>query len=301
MRRTHEVGLAEQWAVLGRFALEHVERGPGNLPAVERIGQRRLVDQAAARTVDDPHALLGLGEVFRRQDIARLVGQRRVQRDEIGLGQQRVEIGFLDPDFDRAFLGQEGIVGNDLHPQAQRAAGDDAADIARADQAQRFAGHFDAHEVVLGPFARLRADIGGGDLPRQREHHRDGVFGRGDRIAERRVHHHHALAAGVGDIDIVDADTGAANDLEIGRRIEDFGRDLGRAADGEAIVLADHRLEFIGRHARFHVDIAAALFENARGVRVHLVRNKDFGFVHDFSLVIPAKAGIAFDLVGASG
>jgi hypothetical protein len=253
------------------------------------------------RAIDDPHALLGLGEVCRRQDIARLVGQRRVQRDEIGLGQQRVEIGFLDPDFDRAFLGQEGIVGDDLHAQAQRAAGDDAADIARANQAQRLARHFDAHEVVLGPFARLRADIGGGDLPCQCEHHRNGVFGRGDRIAERRVHHHHTLAAGVGDIDIVDADARTADHLEVFGSVEDFGRDLGRAADGKAIVLADHRLEFVGRHARLHVDVATALFENAGGVRVHLVRNKDFGFVHDFSLVIPAKAGIAFDLVGASG
>jgi hypothetical protein len=92
------------------------------MAAVQRFLQRRLVDQAAARAVDDPHALLGLGEVFRRQDVAGLVGQRRVQRDEIGAGQQRIEVCLLDAHFDRAFGRQERIERDDLHLQAERAA-----------------------------------------------------------------------------------------------------------------------------------------------------------------------------------
>ena len=175
------------------------------------------------------------------EDVAGLVGQRRVQRDEVGPGQQRVEIDLFDAHFHRAFGREERIEGDDLHLEAQRAAGDDRADIARADQAQRLAGDFDAHEAVLRPLAGLGLGIGFGDLAGEREHQRDGVFGGGDRVAERGVHHHDALRRGGGDIDVVDADPGAADDLEVGGGVEDLLGHLGRAADREAIILADDR------------------------------------------------------------
>ena len=84
MRGGDEVGRAEQRRVLGRLGLEHVERRARDMAAVERFLERRLVDQPAARAVDDAHALLGLGQALAAQDVARLVGQRRVQRDEVG-------------------------------------------------------------------------------------------------------------------------------------------------------------------------------------------------------------------------
>ena len=99
--------------------------GRRHLAAIQRVLQRRLVDQTAARAVDDAHALLGLGEVFAAEDVAGLVGQRGVQRDEVRLGQQGVEIGLLHAHFDRALRRQERVVGDNLHAQPQRAAGDD--------------------------------------------------------------------------------------------------------------------------------------------------------------------------------
>src|SRR3546814_6884474 len=56
----------------------------------------------------------------------------------------------------------------------------------------------------------------------------------------------HALGRGGGDIDVVDTDPGAAGDREIGRRVEDVLRDLGRRTDREAIILADDRLQLFG-------------------------------------------------------
>ena len=41
------------------------------------------------------------------------------------------------------------------------------------------------------------------------------VLGGGDRIAERRVHHHDAPAGGGGKVDVVDADAGPADHLEV--------------------------------------------------------------------------------------
>ncbi len=140
-----------------------------------------------------------------------------MQRDEIGARQQGVEIDFLDPHFDRAIGRQEGIVGDHLHPEPVRAVGDDRTDIARADKAQSLGGQLDPHEAVLFPFARLGRGVGFGQLAGERKEHRDGMFGGSDRIAERRVHDDHPLGRCGGDIDIVDADPGAADDLQIGR------------------------------------------------------------------------------------
>src|SRR3546814_7547605 len=66
---------------------------------VQRVLERLLVDQAAARAVDDAHALLRLGEILAAQDIARAVGERRVERDEVGTGQKIVERDLLDAHF----------------------------------------------------------------------------------------------------------------------------------------------------------------------------------------------------------
>ena len=61
MRRRHHLVVAEQDIFLGRFGLEHVQRRARDMAGVERRLQRLLVDQSAARAIDDPHALLDLG------------------------------------------------------------------------------------------------------------------------------------------------------------------------------------------------------------------------------------------------
>ena len=179
---------AEQRIFLRRLLHEHVERGAGDMAAVERVLQRRFVDQPAARAIDDAHAGLGLCQRLAAEDAARLVGQRRVERDEVGAGEQFVQFGLLHAELDRALGRQEWIVGGDLHLEAVGAVGDDRADIAAADQAQRLAGQLDAHEAVLFPLARLGRLVGLGNLAGEREQHRDRMLGGGDRIAERRVH-----------------------------------------------------------------------------------------------------------------
>ena len=137
-----------------------------------------------------------------------------MQGDEVGAGQQLVQLDLLDAHLHRALGRQEGIVGDHLHLQAEGAVGDDRADVAGADQAQRLAVELDAHEAVLLPLAGLGGGVGGGHLAGQREHHGDGVLGGGDRVAEGGVHHHDAGGGGGGDVDVVDADAGAADHLQ---------------------------------------------------------------------------------------
>src|SRR5262249_27249905 len=138
------------------------------------------------------------------------------------------------------------------------------ADIAAADHAERLAEDLDAHELVLLPLAGAGRDVGLGDLPGQRQHQRDGVLGGGDRVAERRVHHDHALGGRGRGVDIVDADAGAADHLEVLRLLENLRRYLGGRADGEAVEVADDlgKLVLVLAEVRLEIDLDAAILED---------------------------------------
>ena len=83
-------------------------------------------------------------------------------------------------------------------------------------------------------------------------------------------------ARGGRNVDRVDADPGAADDLEARQRGVHRRRvDLGRAADREAVIVADDGVQLVGRQAGLLVDLDAALAEDRRGPRVHLVGDED--------------------------
>ena len=137
MRRAHHVRQAEQAALRRRFFPEDVDRGAGDVAGFERLAQRRLVNELAARAVDQPHAFFDELKRLGIDDVAGLVGQRRVQGDEIGAPPQLVELDFFDAELDRALGRQIRIVGDHLHLQPDRPVGDDRTDIAAADDAER--------------------------------------------------------------------------------------------------------------------------------------------------------------------
>ena len=195
MRRAHDVFVPEQRILGRRLDREHVEGGAGDMAGIERRPQRRLVDQPAARAIDDAHAAAHFLERLLVDDVPGLLGERRVQGDEIGAPEQLVELDLLDAEIGRPLGRQERIEGDHLHLQPVRAVGDDRADIAAADDAERLAGDLDAHEAVLLPLAGLGRGVGRGNLAGKRKHQRDRVLGGGDRIAERRVHHDDAPGA----------------------------------------------------------------------------------------------------------
>ena len=178
--------------------------------------------------------------------------------------------------------------------------GNDRADIAAADDAQRLVGDLDAHEAVLLPLAGLRRGVGLRDLAGEREHQRDGVLGGGDRVAERRVHHDHALGGGGRDIDVVDADAGAADHLEVLGLLQELGGDLGGRADRQPVELADQlgELLLVGAELGLEVDLDAAVLEDLHGGIGEGVGDENSGGHGDWSCftlgVVPAKAGNLF-------
>ena len=94
MRRQDQPVAFEQRIVgLGRLVDLHVERGALDATAVQSLDQRLLVDDAAARTIDDVGGGLHHGEFRRADQVARVVLQRAMHGNEIGARQGGAEIG----------------------------------------------------------------------------------------------------------------------------------------------------------------------------------------------------------------
>jgi hypothetical protein len=206
--------------------------------------------------------------------MARGVDQWRVQTDEIGAGQKLVEGHLLDPQFRGPVLAQVGVEGDDPHFQPLGPVGDHRSDIAAADDAQHLARDLDPHEAGFFPLPGMGRGIGQGNVAGQGQQHGDGVLRRGDGIAERRVHHHDALGRGRVQIDIVDADPGTADDLQIFGGLDNRAAHLGRRTHGQAVIVPDDGRQVLGRQARFHVHFDPAALEDLRRKARHFVGNQ---------------------------
>ena len=127
---------------------------------VERRGEIVFDDEAAAGAVHEAHAALHLGNRAGVDQVFGGFGQRGMESDEVGAGKERIERHFFDAEIDGPLGRQKRIVGNHLHAQTQGPLGNNRADIAAADDAERLAGQLDPHETRLLPFAGLGRAVG---------------------------------------------------------------------------------------------------------------------------------------------
>src|SRR6202041_1850040 len=71
-----------------------------------------------------------------------------------------------------------------------------------------------ALQRFLVPLGGVHGGVGARDAAAHGDHEAEGEFGDGHRVGSRRVHDDDAAACGLGGIDVVDTDTGAADDAE---------------------------------------------------------------------------------------
>ncbi len=143
--------------------------------------------------------------IFARADhLARLVGQRTIDRDEIGAAQQFVELDLGRAARANVLGAQIGVVGQHLHAKQPAAQfGDAPADIAEPDDADGSPEHFAAGEVVaIAQRAGAQRAIAFAHPLDQAQHHAEHVLG--DRFG---------VAAGL--IDDEDAALGAVLDVTV--------------------------------------------------------------------------------------
>ena len=188
-------------------------------PAIDAVadgvGERGLVDDAAAGDVDDAQRRLGLEQQVAADEARRLGRLRQVDREEVGLGDDLVERQQLDAELAAALGRHERVVGDEAHAEAAGPVGDELADAAEADDAERLVGQLDALPPAALPAPGDERRVGLRHVAGLGEQQRHRVLGGRDDVALRGVDDHHAAAGGGVDVDVVEADAGPADDEQV--------------------------------------------------------------------------------------
>ena len=135
----------------------------------------------------------------------------------VGSGDEFVERDQLDAGFARNSRGDKRIAAENVETESTRTPGHFKADAAEPENAESLAAQFRALQILLVPFAGMHRRVCSGHLARESEHETNGQLGNGDRIRTGRVHDNDAAARGCFGVDVVNANTGAANDTQLGR------------------------------------------------------------------------------------
>src|SRR4051794_11489134 len=245
MRREHDVvHLAQRMIHRQRLDVEHVEAGARDLVLAQRGEHRGLVDDGAARGVDEVGRRLHQSELLRADEAACALGQDDVNGDEVGLPEQVVFAHIVDPDLLALLRRQVLAPGDHLHSERLGDLGGAGAELAEAQYAQRHAVEIHA-DRGLPWHAGLHPRVLVADAPGQLEHQADGDAG-GRISRRRRAADHDAALLGGGDIDGCIAQPCRDEQLKVRQFLDDGAGEGGtlahRAHDLEALQRLDHVL-----------------------------------------------------------
>jgi hypothetical protein len=167
-----------------------------------------------------------------------------VERDDV---RNRIDLlrrgcGF-DTELTEALLCDERVVSDDMHPEAERAIGDLAADASQPEDAEGLPRELDAREALAIPGARRQCRVRLRDVAGEGEEESDGMLGCGVHRRLCRVRDDDPTPRGGVDVDVVDPHSRAPDDLEPGRKVDEGGVDGRRGSDHDRVELADDRTE----------------------------------------------------------
>ena len=260
------IGEAEEGVIVGRgFFCVDIDGGAGDFLFFERVGEGDFIEDFAACVVDDEEVGFALiEEAIAVEEVFGGGAAGDVEGDDVELGKELIEVfDEFDAAVEDGGSGDEGVEAEDVHFHGEGADGDGFADTAEADDAEGFAGELSAFELSFFPLggAGLDVGIGGGDFAGEGVHESEGVFCGGEGGGLGGVHDEDAFFGGGGEVDVIDADAGAGDALEVAGVLEAFGGDFSAGAYDEAIVGGDGGGEFVFLEADFGVEVDAGLFE----------------------------------------
>jgi hypothetical protein len=193
--------------------------------------------------VDEPGARLHPAERRRVDHAARLVVQRQVDRDEVGALEDTLEGVLLDARLAEALGRDEGVVGDHVHLQAESAARDPLTDAAEPEHSEGLLRKLDAAPLRPLPPSLAERGVSLRDVACEREEQADRVLRRRNDVRLGRVRHDDPAAGGRLDVDVVDADAGAADHAQVRAGLDQVRCELRRGADHDRVVAPDDRRE----------------------------------------------------------
>ena len=233
----------------------YVDSSASDFAGLDAVGNGLMVTAATASAVDDAHAVLHFSDGFGVNHVLSFFGQRCMDGDIVGAFKQCVQINQLYADLTGTLFRNIGVIANGNHFHALHAFGNAAADAAYADDAQGATLHLDAGEGFAVPFAFLDGLMGLGNVACHGHEHGYGVFGGGHGVAFGSVEYDNAFGSGSGDVDIVDAYAGAADNLETGASFDNFFSGAGEGAGDESVIIIDYLDELVRLHVRHNIYI----------------------------------------------
>ncbi len=123
----------------------------------------------------------------------------------------------LDAELRGAGLRDVGVVGDDVRAERGEPLGHQLTDAAEADHADRLAEDLGARERRPLPGVVAQRGVGGRDLPGRGQQQRERMLGGAVDVRRRRVDHQDAAGGRRVDVDVVQADARAGDDLQLGR------------------------------------------------------------------------------------
>ena len=210
-----DLGKREQWRLGRRFLGEDIDRSTGDGTIGDGRCQIGLVDDATTGDVDDPQTGLGLGQHFGVYEVHRLGGAGQVQCHEVARADQGFEIDQFAAKFGSSSSVDERIEGHQVHIEGLGTGRNEATNAAEADDAQGLLGQLDPVPLAALPAAVNERCMRLSDIAGLGQHHRQCVLGGRHGVGERCVGYQHVVGRRRLDIDIVETDTSAADDLQV--------------------------------------------------------------------------------------
>ena len=269
VRREHGILERQQFRVHCWFAFEHVECRPRDQPFTQRPRERGLVDDRSARRVHQIRRAFHAREGPLVDQLPRVGGQRHVQADDVGCGEQAIERHRLG----RGPVHRPPAADGHAHPEGRRPIGDRAADPARTDHPQLLAAQARAqHEIERPPLPRAPANDALALTQPPRDGQDQGPRVVGDRVGQhvRRVGAHDPFRACVGDVQVVVTDRHVRDHFQVGTRVDRWGIQPVAEEHDDALLPAQPIVQLAwceARLAHVHIHLETLLEQRQRSSR----------------------------------
>ena len=208
---------------------------PAMRPAARASTRAASVDDRASRGVDQERGRLHQGDASRVEQAARGGRQGHVNRHDVRLAQQVVELAALGAGAGRRLVGQRTTPGGDAHPERVSEPRDVPADSAEAHDPEGLAVQHRSRR--RRPRPPPEGGIAGRDLPHHRHRQTERELGRADRVPARRPGDEDAAVARRGEVDVARVVAGLHEDPHLGELLEQ------RAGEARPLAVGNQRIE----------------------------------------------------------